>query len=1426
MKKITIWIIIIFCMQVLTAETITQTYYFEIPEFISNDGYTELIYQNCRNFGEEGYPSLPYLAANILLQQNQEIEKIKIIYSEYYPVQDGITIEPAVRQFPISSGKHLDYKVIPNEKIYNSSESFPKNIIDNTSTHFLCGHSIASFTVCPVSYVPSEKQVEFLKSITVEIKTGITTKALSAERFLQNTIKIEKRIHNIVENPEMLNQYTYSQQSRDGEGDILLITNNTLLPSFTDYIDFKESTGFIVEAVTTEYIDSNYTGSDLQEKIRNCIIGHYTNNGISYVILGGDSDTNYPSDIIVPHRGLSALDDPTIPSDMYYAGLDGNWNNDGDGIWGEQNEWDLYAEVNIGRICVDSATEIQNFTHKLEMYQNSPVITDIEKALMLGEELNSSPQTNGGTYKNEIVNGGNYNGYTTVGISANFAVSTLYQMDFNWDKYDVFDQFNVTGAHLLNHLGHSSPTFNMNMYNSDLTTANFQNDGITRGYAIGYSQGCYNGSFDNWHYNGYYLSEDCFAENITTLETAEVASVANSRYGWYQPGGTNSSSQYYDRQFYDAIFGQNVFCIGDANRHSKEVDVSLIQGDEYMRWTAYELNLFGDPSMDIWTAVPVAMNVSYPASISMGMSSIYFSTDAPFARISLLQNGEIIGRAITGASGDITVNLFTPIDDTNDISVSIIAHNKIRHQGTIVVVSNQAYVIYNSYIINDPSGNNNGEADFGESVTLDMTLENVGDHDALSVNAILSTTDSYITITDNIQSYGTIIQSSTSTQTDAFAFIIDSNIPDQHIISFDLEITGTSSRDTWNSSFQITVNAPELTIDNMIIDDSLENNNSRLDPGETVDLIIPTNNEGHSNSPSAIGTISCASGYITINGSNTYDFGVINSSSTENAVFNITVDSEAPIGTNVSFNYNVTAGSYSANETFNRMIGLVLEDFETGNFVSFPWEFGGSADWSVVTEAPYEGTYCAKSGDISNSQTSELILTVDVITDGTISFYRKVSSESSWDYLKFFIDGSLQEQWSGTVSWSEVSYPVTVGDRTFKWQYYKDGSVSSGSDCAWVDYIIFPALYFPEPVDITVNPGLFSKVLEPNMSTFDNLIIGNIGDELLEYTASIAYVSRDLNERNDNTNEEPVFNFPKTHKEEFRDMSYLYNSRAYCTSTYSNIDDDWITNVTFNTINNDTGQEGAASYGDYTSISTDITQGETYNLSVTFYSEGQWTEYVKVWIDWDKDEDFAELESYELGSGVDATLNMDITVPLSATLGTTRMRVVERYSQYPTPCEISTYGEVEDYTVNILSGSGLNWLTLDGGTSVNGAIPGGSPDNVINVGFDSTDLDDGVYNANITITSNDPDEPTIIIPVTLNVSSQLATPVNVQIQIVSGDVHLSWDEVSGATKYHVFRSAAPYSGFARITPYPSGTATNSYVDTPSNEKYFYRVTAE
>jgi hypothetical protein len=88
-------------------------------------------------------------------------------------------------------------------------------------------------------------------------------------------------------------------------------------------------------------------------------------------------------------------------------------------------------------------------------------------------------------------------------------------------------------------------------------------------------------------------------------------------------------------------------------------------------------------------------------------------------------------------------------------------------------------------------------------------------------------------------------------------------------------------------------------------------------------------------------------------------------------------------------------------------------------------------------------------------------VTLDVTSGGTISFFCKVSSEATWDFLEFYIDGARNDRWSGEVDWTEVSYPVNAGVHTFKWQYVKDGSQAAGSDCGWIDFIVFPASTIP-----------------------------------------------------------------------------------------------------------------------------------------------------------------------------------------------------------------------------------------------------------------------------------------------------------------------------------------------------------------------------
>ena len=135
-------------------------------------------------------------------------------------------------------------------------------------------------------------------------------------------------------------------------------------------------------------------------------------------------------------------------------------------------------------------------------------------------------------------------------------------------------------------------------------------------------------------------------------------------------------------------------------------------------------------------------------------------------------------------------------------------------------------------------------------------------------------------------------------------------------------------------------------------------------------------------------------------------------------------------------------------EPFN----FISEDFEIGNFSRYNWELFGNASWMVANEEPAGGLYCAKSGDIVHDQQSGLEITM-YLPDGMISFYSKVSSEPGYDWLHFLIDGEERDRWSGFHEWDNHQYLISEGVYTFQWIYSKDGSVSSNTDCAWIDEI-------------------------------------------------------------------------------------------------------------------------------------------------------------------------------------------------------------------------------------------------------------------------------------------------------------------------------------------------------------------------------------
>jgi hypothetical protein len=138
------------------------------------------------------------------------------------------------------------------------------------------------------------------------------------------------------------------------------------------------------------------------------------------------------------------------------------------------------------------------------------------------------------------------------------------------------------------------------------------------------------------------------------------------------------------------------------------------------------------------------------------------------------------------------------------------------------------------------------------------------------------------------------------------------------------------------------------------------------------------------------------------------------------------------------------------------------DDFETGNFSRLTW-FSSTTNhpWVVQTNTVLAGHFSARSGAITNSQTSSLVLTTN-FQAGNVSFYFKVSSEPDYDMFSFYVDGVQQQQWSGDLDWSSFSLPLAAGTHTLEWRYAKDPSLSQGLDAAFIDNVLLP---FALPID-------------------------------------------------------------------------------------------------------------------------------------------------------------------------------------------------------------------------------------------------------------------------------------------------------------------------------------------------------------------------
>ena len=511
-----------------------------------------------------GAPLVPYRAASILLPQGTQLKDVRI--KEGKPiVQSGFDLpwgQPpcTFSDTPVIAGG--------DEAIYGSDDLYPNKLFDIVEMEYCKGFAILNLLLYPIQYQPKSGTIHFYERLTVEVQTSKGTKN-SLYRGLADD---KADIADFIDNPEVLTTYEDGPAPLATE-EYIIITNDTMQSTFQALANYKA--GYVNGAYvyTVSWINSNYSGTDTQMKMRNFIIDKYTNNGTKYVLLGGDVAA-------VPYRGFyvstGGYTDDDMLADMYFGHLDGSHNSDGDSRYGETNDGvDFYAEVAVGRAPCQTVTEAQNFVNKVIVYE---CMTKPKRVLLHQSRVQpgNSPDSRCLAYSCDDY------------VPGDYYIDYLFEENGSITKDDWIEHWGYNPL-VVAHMGIGlDPTCYVINYSSQVTWCCSDVGLLTNTFfPWTTSVACLVGQIEY---------DDCLAEcYVMDPDNGAIAAIYNDNYGWFSTSNACMYSGEFCINEFRALFSDEKEKLGDMLNKARSYLASSAQSNSTYRWCFYERNLIGDP---------------------------------------------------------------------------------------------------------------------------------------------------------------------------------------------------------------------------------------------------------------------------------------------------------------------------------------------------------------------------------------------------------------------------------------------------------------------------------------------------------------------------------------------------------------------------------------------------------------------------------------------------------------------------------------------------------------------------------------------------------------------------------------------------------------------------------------------------------------
>ena len=986
-----------------------------------------------------GNPNLPVLSRVLEIPLCEGVDyKIKSTKVETYTGKSlGVNYPIYPVQPSRSKQEEGPFEMVKNDETYAKNHFYANELVYVEKVGVARNVNMANLYFSPISYNPVTNEFKVVKEVELEI----TFKNADVQKTLEMKRKHSSQAFSV--KADVMNSFTTKDSYTNTPIRYLIVSHSMFRGHLDSFVEWKKRKGFLVDVVYTDDANVGTTTASIQAFLKQ----QYTNATAempapTYVLLVGDVEQIPPFESQITSASLN-----DHITDLYYF------------TW---TDGDIIPDCYYGRFSAQSVAHLNAQVEKTLMYEQYTMADPsyLDKALLVAGEDDGRAGDFGYTHADPVIHylenlyvNEEY-GYTEVTSYYNPASGTYAA------EQGVFNALN-NGVGFANYSAHcnydrwSIPEFS----NSDV---NRMNNAQKFGLMIGNC--CLSNKF-----------------NVTTCLGEALLRKADYKGAVGYIGGSNST--YWSQDYYWAVGVRNIGSSGAVPSYDQirlgaydclfhthnesyadwytsngaiimagnmSVNAST-SSNNYKKYYWEIYHLMGDPSVMTWLTQAEELSLQVQNTLFNDATSLRVQTE-PYAYVAFKDEEQnLIAAAFADEMG--VANLtFQAVNTLGTFELAVSAQNfqtafvpisVIAPEGPFVVIADVEPMadycqVGTDVIINAKVANRGVEA--AQNVWLEFKA--VDDTKMKVWDTVASLSDLAVEQEDSVRTRIHILSNA------------------KHGERLSLEVKAHWADSGYSSyTYKFDAKGYQIRKQSEVMTNLTDANRKYFLAGDSLKLTVKYKNTGGFMFRNVANTMYSLVPWMTVtNGRDRINIVVGGEIEVE---YVVELAEGLQEGVAIPLVNVISNGHYTYIDTINVTIGRLVEDFETGNLASYPWDTTTSQNpWQITSTEKYQGSYSMRSKEWASGEGHSLSSQISIVwtslVDDSISFYAKVSSESNYDKLVFYIDGTDRGSTSGEQSWTRVAYFVPAGTHTFTFSYEKDGSVSRGSDCAWIDNVTLP----------------------------------------------------------------------------------------------------------------------------------------------------------------------------------------------------------------------------------------------------------------------------------------------------------------------------------------------------------------------------------